>query len=213
MTTCYEELNVIMARVCRLNSNGSPKAGVGNLYVTESIVSLTMAIQIKAGASHEAPNGNGRLCFSYDEPDIIKGLNLQSAWCQDDPELRAMLSGGDLITTGGVTTGYAAPKVGTSPDTDGCSLEIWTYNIEGSDIDPDVPYVRFVFGKTTWTPADTTFANGPITHPYTGKAKENKNFLDGPANDWPYTSDRLWQYNGDTELPESMCGAQELIAS
>lgn len=213
-TECFHTLSVCMARIGRLDTDGSPLAGAGNLYTTDAIVSLTMALQLKEGADFSQDNGCGNLCFAFKERDQIEGLELQTSWCHADPELAELLSGGDLITDGyGDTTGYAAPYVGTIPNPDGVSLEIWTKNIQGSALDADYPYVRWVFGRTFWTPADRTFEAGPIIHPYTGEAQENSNFGDGPVNDWPYISDRLWQYNGDTTLPTSACGAQELVAS
>lgn len=213
MSECFHTLSVCMSRVAKLAPDGSPLAGEKNLYVTDSIISLTMAIQLKEGAEYEQENGCGDLCFAFENPDQIKGLDLQVSFCQEDPELTVLLSGGDLIETGGETTGYAAPYVGTVANPDGVSLEVWTKNIQGSALDADYPFVRWVFGRTSWVIADKTFEAGPIVHPFTGKAQENASWLDGPVNDWPYISDRLWQYNGDTELPESECGAQELVAS
>lgn len=202
-----------MSRVGKLDSDGSPLAGLKNLYVSDAIVSLTMSLDLKAGQDFEQDNGCGNLCFAFKERDQIKGLNMQVSFCHADPELTYLLSGGDLITSGLNTVGYAAPEVGTIPNPDGVSLEVWTKNIEGSALDADFPYVRWVFGRTFWTPADRTFQAGPIIHPYTGEAQENVNFGNGPSNDWSYTSDRLWQYAGDTTLPSSECGAQELVAS
>lgn len=210
---CYHTLSVCMSRVAKLAANGAPLAGAKNLYVTDSIISVTLSVQLKAGQDFEQDNGCGELCFAFKNRDQIKGLDLQSSFCQEDPELTQLLSGGDLLTTGGNTTGYALPYVGTVPNPNGVSLEIWTKNIDGSAVDASYPYVRWVFGRTYWTPADTTFAAGPIVHPFTGKADENAHWDDGPVNDWDYISDRLYQYNGDTDLPTSACGAQALIAS
>lgn len=214
MSQCYHTLSVCMARVAVLDTDGEPLAGEGNLYVTDSIISLTLAPQLKEGAEYEQENGCGNLCFSYTNRDQMKGLDLQLSLCQEDPELTQMLTGGDLITTDGYgTTGWAAPYVGSVPNENGSSLEIWTLNIQGSSLDDDFPYVRWVFGRSYWTPTDKTFAAGPIVHPYVGHADENANWGDGPVNDWDFISDRLWQYNGDTDLPTSECGAQELVPS
>jgi hypothetical protein len=202
-----------MARVARLDTDGSVLAGDGNLYTTDAVISVAMSVQLKAGADFEQDNGCGDLCFAFKNRDQIKGLDLQSAWCKDDPELRELLSGGEVITDGYNTVGYAAPYVGSVPNPDGVSLEIWTKNIQGSGLDPIFPYIRWVFGRTFWVPADTTFAAGPIVWPYTGKAEENANWNDGPVHDWDFVSDRLWQWQGDTDLPTSECGATELLAS
>jgi hypothetical protein len=213
MAECYHTLSICMARVAKLASNGYFLTGSKNLYVTDSILTLTLQLQLKAGADFEQDNGCGNLCFAFKNPDQIKGLNLQASFCQEDPELTELLSGGTLIASGGNSIGWAAPYVGTVPNPDGVSLEVWTQNINGSDIDASYPYVRWVFGKTRWTPADKNFAAGPIVHPFTGVAYQNPHFEDGAAEDWPYVSDRLWQYAGDTDLPSSVCGGQQLTAS
>lgn len=210
---CYHTLSVCAARVGRLDTDGSPLSGTGNLYETDSIISLTMGIELKEGADYEQNNGCDNLCFAFKEQDQIKGLNMQVSFCQEDPELTELLSGGDLITSGGNSIGYAAPAVGTVPNPDGVSLEIWTKNIQGSAVDADYPWVRWVFGRTKWTIADKTFEAGPIVHPFTGKAEENENFGDGPRSDWPYISNRLYQYAGDTDIPTSTCGALTLTGS
>lgn len=212
-TVCLKTLQLCRLRIARLEPNGVPDPGAGNLYVTDQQISLTLGLEISEGDDFEQKTGCGDICFSYKDRDRVKGLNLQLSLCTADPELTELLIGGDLITDGGDTIGYALPEVGTTGNPYGVSLEAWTKNISGSSLDPDYPYVRWVMGKTFWTPSDKTFENGPIVHNFTGKGEENVNFHDGPANDWPYTSDRLYQYAVDTALPTAQCGAQVLPVS
>lgn len=212
-TNCFKTLSLCRLRIARLDASGVPEPGAKNLYVTDSQISLTLGLEISEGDDFEVKNGCGDICFSFKDRDQIKGLNLELAVCTADPELTELLTGGDLLTSGGDTVGYALGSVGSVGNENGVSVEAWTKNISGSSLDADYPYVRWVFPKTFWTHSDRTFENGPITHSYTGEGQENVNWFDGPANDWDYTSDRLFQYAGDTTLPTAACGAQTLVAS
>lgn len=212
-TNCFHTMQLCRLRVARLEANGVPDPGDKNLYVTDAQISLTLGLDITEGDEFEVKNGCGDVCFAFADVDRIKGLNLEIELCMADPELFVLLTGGDLLTVGAETVGYALPPVGETGSEAGCSLEAWTKNITGSDLDADYPYIRWVFPKTRWTFADKTFENGPITHSFTGKGYENSNWHDGPANDWDYTSDRLFQYAGDTALPAPVCGAQTLLVS
>lgn len=212
-SNCFHTMQLCRLRVARLEPNGVPDPGTGNLYITDAQISLTLGLDVSEGDEFEVKNGCGDICFAFTDVDRIKGLNLELALCSADPELFELLTGGDRLTSGSETVGYALPEVGSAGNENGCSIEAWTKNITGSDLDPDFPYVRWVFPKTRWTFADKTFENGPITHSFTGQGYENSNWHDGPANDWDYTSNRLFQFAGDISLPTAACGAQTLPVS
>lgn len=212
-TVCFKTLQLCAIRLARLEANGVPDPGAGNLYVSDQMISLTVGVEISEGDDFEQKNGCGAICFSFKDRDQITGLNLQLSLCTAEPEITELLIGGDLLLDGADTRGFALPAVGTIGNELGVSLEAWTKNISGSTLDADFPYVRWVFPKTFWTLADKTFENGPIVHNFTGKGEENVNWFDGPANDWSYDSDRLLQYAADTSLPTASCGAQSLAVS
>lgn len=207
-TVCIKTLQFCRLRVARLNANGTPKVGSGNLYITDQQISLVIGLNLSAGDDFEQKTGCGDISFSFKDRDKVKNLTLTLILATAEPEITELLIGGDLITSGPDTIGYALPAVGTTGNEDGCSVEGWTKNIRGSTLDEDWPYVRWVLPKTFWTPSNKTLANNPITHEYTGTGEENENWLDGPVNDWDFTSDRLYQYAADTDLPDALCEAQ-----
>lgn len=217
MAQCFKLLRFIRIRVARLLPDGIPDPGADNLYVSDSQISLAIGYNNRAGDDFEQPNGAGDICFAFLEPDKYKNLTLALSVCDHSPEFYELLIGGGLIEEGGESIGHSLPLVGTAGNTNGVSLEGWTYNIDGSGIDADYPYVRHVFGKTTWIPADKTLENNPIVSAFAGVGYENSGLHDGPGNDFPADaitqSNSLYMWFGDTLLPDAVCGAQSLPVS
>lgn len=213
ITRCPHMLQFCRMRVAALNADGSPKAGTGNLFVTNQQISLAITENLEAGADQSQKTGCDEIAYSYKSRDKVKNLGFTLSLATASAELTQLLSGGDLLMTGDDIMGYAAPAVGTVGNEDGCSIEGWVKNIDGDSLDDNWPYIRFLFPKTFWTPADKTLENNPIPNNFTGEGQENQNWLDGPANDWVWTSNRLWQWTYDTDLPDASCVATELIAS
>lgn len=212
-SNCFHLLSLCRIRVARLEPNGVPDPGAGNLYVSDAQISLTLGLEISEGDDFEQKNGCGDICFAFKDRDKIKGLNLELSLCDADPQMAELLTGGTVFTSGSEAVGYALPPVGDVGNEFGVSVEAWTKNISGSTLDADYPYVRWVMPKTFWTFSDKTFENGPIVQAFTGKGEENANWHDGPANDWDFTSTSLFQYAGDTSLPTAQCGSQTLPVS
>jgi hypothetical protein len=214
-TECFKLLRFVRTRFAQLDTDKTFLAGANNLYVTDSQISLAIGLNNEAGDDFTQKNGNGDICFSFLDPDKFKNLTFALSFCDHDPQAQKLLIGGTLITDTGDTIGVAYPRVGTAGNIDGVSMEAWTYNMEGSGVDPVYPYVRHVFGQTRWTPADKTLENNPIVMAYTGVGYENSNFFDGPAQDCPFVVEDQWSslyaYFGDTTLPDPVCGTQELV--
>lgn len=211
---CIGSLSVCMAQVYLLTSAGEPDPGSNNLYVTDSIVSLGINLEVAEGTKHEPKNGCGDICYTYDEDDKVTGTTLDMVFCKTDPELDVLLLGGDTVADGfGVTIGYSAPPVAGSTQPK-VAVEVWTKNIQGTDVDDDYPFIRWGTGGSTWRPNNRALANGPIPNPFAGKGREAADYGDGADGFWVVPTDRLWFYQGDPgPLPDSMCGSQELVAS
>lgn len=210
---CYHLLRFIHLRAELLAADGSPIAGAGNRYETTDQISLAVGYNNRAGDDFESITGGGVICYSFLEPDKYKNLTFALSVCSHSPEFMQMMLGGDFITSGGVRIGYALPEVGTTGNINGVALTGWTYNIDGSGVDDEYPYVKHLFGKTTWTPADKTFENNPISNDFTGVGYENDQYFDGGENDWAGISNRLWQFQGTTTLPTASCDAVASAAS
>lgn len=212
-TICGTPVQVCMLRVAKLEPNGVPKPGPGNLYVTDSIIRLSAEPEIAEGEDFEQKNGCGAVCVSFKDCDRIKRINLELQVCTHDPELTEMLVGGLLLKSGANTRGYAFPSVGDEPCSNGVSIEAWSKNIVGDAQHPTFPYVRFVYPRTYWQMGPRVQENGIMELTFRGFGVENPNWFNGPGNDWPYDSSRVAMYAFDTSVPTPTCGAITLAAS
>lgn len=210
---CPRLLRFAHLRVERLTSDGSPDAGAGNLYETNSQISLAIGYNNRAGDDFEVPNGDGDICFGFLEEEKLKNLTLGLVNCTHDPEYLEMMLGGEIIRDGGDVIGYALPRVGVAGAPNGVAITGWTRNILGTGVDPTFPYVKFLMPKTTWAPADKSLENNPITNALSGVGYENEQYLDGGLNDWIGPSASLWQFEGTTDIPDDLCAAQSLPSS
>lgn len=210
---CLKLLRFLRVRIEQLAADGSPVAGAGNMFVADTQISMAIGYNNRAGDDFESINGGGSICFAFLEPDTYKNLTFALSMCDHNPEFMEMMLGGDLIASGGVNIGYALPAVGTAGNENGVALTGWTNNISGSGIDSEWQYVKHLFPKSNWTPADKTFENNPITNDFAGIGYENVQYLDGGQNDWAGVSDRLWQFQGTNTIPDADCDAQSLLAS
>lgn len=198
-----------------MDTDGTFLTGANNLLVTDTNISLAIGHNNEAGDDFTQKNGNGDICFAFLDPDKFKNLTFALSFCDHDPSGQVLLIGGTRIEDGDDVIGAAYPRVGTSGNEDGVSMEGWTLNISGSGVDPSFPYVRHVFGKSRWAPADKTLENNPIVMAYTGVGYENANGFDGPVDDWPFDNEDEWgslyAYFGDTDLPDVVCGTQNFV--
>lgn len=129
----------------------------------------------------------------------------------------AALTGG---TTPGVTVatttqglapsviGYRAPRVGVAPTPNGVSLEVWTQAIENGGAAASLPYWHWVFPRAQLRLSGnlTAAADAAMTPTFEGTTNENANWGAGPVGDWPYPSDRIWQYARVAEVPDLSAG-------
>lgn len=211
---CPKLIQFCRVRIARLESNGVPDPGAGNLYISSNQVSLGITMNLEAGDDFVQKNGCGDICYSFKSRDQVKNLTLTYSSCDHDPEFIQLMQGGSLLQVLTATVGYKLPPVGSVGNENGVSMEGWVKNISGSGIDADFPYVRFVLPKTFWTPSDKTLENNPIVSSFTGEGQENANIYDGPANDIDFDiDDTLLAFFGDTSLPTAQCEAIALAAS
>lgn len=210
---CAGSVHALRLRIARLEANGVPDPGPDNLYVTDALVRISNSPVVVEGDDFEQKNGGGIVCVSYKSPDTIKRVDLTMQICTPDPRIHEMLCGGEVLIEGGEVVGWAYPEVGVDPNPNGVSIEAWSRAIIGGTQASTRPYWRHVFPRTKWRPSDRTLANEVMVPEFAGFSEQNDNWFDGPANDWPHTSDRVYQYARDDVLPASQCGAQTLAAS
>jgi hypothetical protein len=90
----------------------------------------------------------------------------------------------------------------------------WDGGSQATSTGGDPLYHHFAWPKTTWVPGQRTLAAGILVVPVSGIGTENPTIGDGPVDDWP-----IWGPEGpelswlDDEIPDAVCGFQELVAS
>lgn len=206
------QLHGIRMRVARLDANGVPSPGAGNLYVSTGFTRVAVDPQYSVGAVTERKNASGEVCFHYMSADSFTKANITIELCDYDPYLLAMLTGGETQTDGD-RIGWKIPEIGPVTG-DGVSIEVWTRRVDDGEEDADSPYGWFAYPRAKnlrlsgWAHED-----GALIPTITGQAYENPNWFDGPANDWPIDSDRVVQYIPTSSLPTAQVGGIELAAS
>lgn len=104
----------------------------------------------------------------------------------------------------GTEVGYAAPTTGSEPTPNGISVEFWTRAIIDGAAASVLPYMHWVAPRVSLTPDGTleAGAENPLLPSFTGFGTQNANWGDGPVGDWPYISERVFQYARVASVPD-----------
>jgi hypothetical protein len=201
-------------RVAILDSNGVPSPGSENLYVTNALATMDVTHVYTDGSEIEDKNACDEVLVNYRGDDSFKRADVALTILTTDPYLQAFLSAGAVLEGfDGDRVGYGAPFIGpvTTP---GVSIELWSKRIDDGDLDADSPYAWWVYPKVkNLRLGNHQHANVTMRPAFSGQAYENPNWFDGPLNDWPAASDRVWQWVPTDTLPDINCGPLELAAS
>lgn len=109
--------------------------------------------------------------------------------------------------------GYRAPEVGSDPMPNGVSVEMWSRAVVDGAFASDLPYIHWVLARAFLRPSDTLSLSGEdaMTPTFEGFTNQNANWGDGPEGDWPYQSDRVWQYARVAAVPDFTRGAFTVV--
>lgn len=189
-STCFQSLRCVALRITKLTAGGAPQTGANNGYVVNDVIDLAMTMEYEAGTDVTKKNGNGDLCFVFQEPDKVKGLSLAANFCELDAYLLEFLTNVTLFTSGSDAVGFKAPAVGTSPDP--VCVEAWSIMWDGSaQATPDylsnaAGYWHWVFPFNRWQQGDLSAEDDVMVVPASAKCSENANLtVNGPYDDWP----------------------------
>lgn len=203
----------VALRVTKLDGAGAPIVGTAASFVTSAFMRFSFTPEYTDGDEIEEKGADGNICVYYKMPDTLKRVTFELAICTPDPELTALLIGGNLITESGATIGYSAPETGTDGAPNGVSIEVWSRAIVGGKPAATNPYWRWVFpyAKARLS-GDRALENGLMANVFSGYALGNAGWDDGPQNDWDYSVDRAFQYARTDDAPTGMNAYQTVIA-
>ena len=186
-------------RITPLEEDGSPVAS-GHILVTEGFMTVSFSPEYEDGDEIAEKAANGRVCVSWKAPDSLKRITTNLTICSPDPEVTAILSGGDLLWDDDDNLiGYSAPEVNGllgSP----VAIEVWSYaNINGKAA-ADLPYWRWVFPYLILRfDGDREFSNGMLANEFSGWGIGNDQLS---LDNWTYGGlDRPFAYVRDDTLP------------
>lgn len=216
---CLPQVLACRTRLARIDPvSGVPIPGPNNLYVTDALVTLAAKWAKEAGDEIKEKDGCGDLAVYYKGQASLLRMDLTITLVQPDPQVSEMLSGGGSTITDGTAIGFAAPPLGTVSPNDCLSVELWTKRIRKGKVDTVYPYAWWVYPWTmNWSPGDHDHGDKNLALTFDGEAYENPNWFDGPANDWPATTQptQVFQWIPCTaaHLPPAACGYQATPAS
>ena len=197
-------------RVTRLNSNGTTATGASASYIVNKFIRFSFTPEYEEGDEITEKTAAGEVCVTYKAADTLKRVNLEVAICNPDPEFTELVSGGSLLTSAGISVGWAAPLTGIDATPNGIALEIWSYGVSSGTRQT---YIRWVFPYVQLKPTgERVIENGLMANTFEGYGVGNSGFGNGPQNDWLYTSDRAWAYALDATAPLGINGYQTALA-
>jgi len=210
---CAGQAQACLIRVAKLDADGAPLDGDGNLYVSAGLISIEWAPDVATGDELEQVDGCGNECVYFRAPDRIRKLDLTLTMCAPEPELMQLMAGGTLHALTGVTTGWGLPGSGTVGEgVNDVSVELWQNLIVDGSI---AGQMRYVFPRTrNWRRTGSTHQNDILDVTLEGFGVNAGTFGGGPAGDWDLLSDEdvtLYDFALETQtLPTAACGASAL---
>jgi len=191
-------------RVPILGANGAPQVGPESCYVTDNLVKIDFTVEYRDGTEVERLNGAAKACLYYSSPPTVKRLVIDALeLCYPDPELEALLGGGDvLLDEDGRAVGYAAPEVGTDPVPNGVGIEAWSSAIADDGIESELPYIRWVFPREYLKPSSRSVSSDAFVAAFDGQGNQNAAYGNGPFNDWDHESGRVYQWAREATIPD-----------
>lgn len=184
--------------------NGTPARGADMAFETDNLVKIDFTVEYRDGTEVERLNGAAKACLYYSSPPTVKRLTIDGLEiCYPDPELEQLLGGGDvLLDAGGRPIGYAAPEVGSDPVPNGVSIEAWSSAIADDGVDPELPYMWWVFPREYLKPSGRSMSAEPMAAAFEGQGNQNPNWGAGPSGDWDHESGRVYQWVRVPEIPD-----------
>ena len=208
----------VAIRVGRLDAAGAHVASPTGSYVMNAFLRASFTPEYEEGERILEKTAAGNVCVDYKAPDTLQRVTLELAICNPDVELTEMLAGGTLLAADGVAPqpnlGYAAPESGVDANPNGCSLEVWSYAVEGTKRAATLPFFHWIFPKVQLKPTgDRTFENGLLANVFSGTGEGNLNFDNGPVaaaapTEWPYpaAAGRPYAYSRVAAAPTGVNG-------
>lgn len=205
-------------RVTRLDSLGNVDAGSNNVWVSNGMIEIGVSPEIEEGERFTLKNGCGDILADFAEEDRRIRYNLELTTGLDEPGLREILLGDDVITDGSDIIGTsAADQTDTDFVPSRVAVEAWVKLIDGDAQDAVRPWLYVLFPSSSWVEGDNTIGEEFWTPGYTGKSRSNQQWGDGPHGDVGVPAGQLGPIANfvqvDVDPPTADCGYDSVSPS
>lgn len=191
-------------RITKLQADGTKQLGASAAYTSSNFTALTISPVMEAGQEIIQKRADGTVGFYMKMPDTLKSVNVSLAIYDPNPDLTAMLAGGDVLAG---SKGYAAPQIGVDSTPNGVSIEAWSKAAVGSKQAAIDPYWHWVI-PIAWMrqTGDRVLGEGLTGTEFSGWGTENPNFTSPATPVYPVAATRAYQYFRTTSLPTIPAG-------
>lgn len=211
MAACPSSIHILRARITRLNADGSVNdtgTPAKNMVVTSALTHLNWTTNVQAGDQRVVVGGGDCICVQYRGFDKLLSLGLELEMCRLEAVLMEMMLGTALLLDDATPTpqpiGASLGKTLECGDTQAAvAIEAWSTAWKGSGIDPDHPFIRWVFPMTYWQIGNGSLQNDFLLPTLTGYTQDNPAWGVGPyAADTVDVGPKAGWYMDDGPLPD-----------
>lgn len=186
-TTKFASIKARRIRVTAVDACGSPIIGTGACSIVSSgFVSVGLSAQVEDGQEFLVPNAWGDFCINEKDDSRVKRFDTTIEFCEVDPEILALLTGGRTFVTGTApNTTAIGGTFGESVGQD-FSLELWS-KIAGGQCAGGSQWIYWALPHLKGgTIGDLTFENGPLSMTVQGAGTigAGEDWGTGPYNDF-----------------------------
>lgn len=171
-------------RVTRLTTTGAIDSA-WPVLTTTGFITASFSPVYEDGDEINQKAANGAVCVTFKADDSLTRLDFNLSLCSPDPEVAAMLTGGNVLRgpgASGAIQGYTSIGIGETVSTP-IAIEIWSIaNIEGKAA-ADQPYWHWVFPYVKLRyDGDREFTNGLLSNEFSGQALGNDALITNGLN-------------------------------
>lgn len=209
---CAPTRALCRVRATLLDDLGNVASVENNSWVSDGLISAAIAAQNRDGASGELRDGCGRQRASFRDNNTTERYQITLEDSLDEPGLRGMLLGHDLIFDGPDVIGTSAVDQ-TDDDFEPArvALELWLKLWDGDSQNQTRPWKWVNFpGTYSWIPSDVTWGADLHTRGFVGLTFKNELWGDGPYGDVDAVDGQIGPIFNEAQVtsdpPASACG-------
>lgn len=183
---CGVSFGLCRTRVTTLDDLGNVVDEVGNSYVSDKLVTISLSPNIETGSEFIRKNGCGCNLANFRSANIFKWFEFELEDGALEPEMQSMMLGDTPIMDGADVVGVAFGSALSCDEQESIvALEFWTKHILESGQDGIHPWVHWVFPATSWSLGDNAAEEDFMANALSGFSRTNPFWGEGPYGDGP----------------------------